>query len=142
MSYSITELCKGCGACVKVCPTDAISGEKKQRHAIDATRCIECGVCGRLCPNEGAVLNAQGQASAKMKKSEWPKPVVIRAICSSCSICVDTCPFKCLDISKPVDFPRDLTCSAYLKDDKACVGCNLCADACPQEAIYLARPAA
>ena len=77
-----------------------------------------------------------------MKRSEWPKPVVIRSICSSCGICVDTCPFQCLEISMPVDFPRDLTSSAFLKEEKACVGCNLCAEACPQEAIYLARPAA
>ncbi|MEN6474610.1 MAG: 4Fe-4S binding protein [Syntrophaceae bacterium] len=142
MPYSITEICKGCGACVKLCPVGAISGEKKQRHVIDAGKCLSCGVCGRICPNEGAVLNAQGQPSERMKRSEWPKPVVISSICSSCGICVDTCPFKCLEISEPVDFPHDLTCSAMLKDDKGCVGCNLCAEACPQEAIYLARPAA
>jgi len=125
-----------------VCPADAISGEKKQRHVIDAGKCMSCGVCGRICPNDGAVLDARGNPCERLKKSEWPKPVIIRAICSSCSICVDTCPFKCLDISNPADFPRDLASSAYLKDDKACVGCNLCAEACPQEAIYLARPAA
>jgi len=142
MSYSITELCKGCGACVKVCPMDAVSGEKKQRHIIDGSRCIECGVCGRICPNDGAILDARDRVCVKMKKSEWPKPVVIRSICTSCSICVDTCPFGCLEISQPPDFPRDLSSSAYLKEEKACVGCNVCAEACPQEAIYLARPAA
>lgn len=139
MPYRIIDTCNGCGACMKSCPVDAISGEKKAMHVIAAGKCIECGVCGRICPT-GSVLDAKGAACERMKKSEWPKPVVIRSACSSCGICVDTCPFKCLEISNPVDFPKDIASAAYLKDPKACVGCNMCADACPQEAIYLAKP--
>jgi len=49
ITYSINENCTGCGACVKACPEDAISGEKKQRHAIDQNKCIKCGACRSIC---------------------------------------------------------------------------------------------
>ena len=46
--------CTGCMACAKVCPQDAITGEKKKPHAIDPSRCIKCGMCYEAC-REGAV---------------------------------------------------------------------------------------
>ena len=49
IAYSINENCTGCMACVKACPEDAISGEKKQRHAIDCDNCIRCGACRSVC---------------------------------------------------------------------------------------------
>ncbi len=43
--------CTGCGACVEVCPVEAISIEGKKAR-IDAVRCIGCGVCVGECPME------------------------------------------------------------------------------------------
>jgi len=50
LSYKIlAEFCKGCGMCKRVCPANAISGEKKQVHTIDADVCVKCGACFETC---------------------------------------------------------------------------------------------
>jgi NADH-quinone oxidoreductase subunit F len=43
------ERCKGCGLCIKSCPTGAITGEKKKPHSIDPELCIKCGACAKAC---------------------------------------------------------------------------------------------
>lgn len=45
----IEEKCPGCGLCVKYCPTEAISGEKKKPYVIDQEKCIRCGLCVNVC---------------------------------------------------------------------------------------------
>jgi ferredoxin len=45
----IPENCTGCHACFKVCPVEAISGEKKEPHIIDQSKCIKCGMCISTC---------------------------------------------------------------------------------------------
>ena len=43
------EKCTGCGACLRACPSGAITGEKKQPHSIDVAKCIKCGACITRC---------------------------------------------------------------------------------------------
>jgi len=43
------EACRGCLACKKVCPQEAIIGERKEPHHINQDKCIKCGVCLEAC---------------------------------------------------------------------------------------------
>ena len=47
--YIDAEACTGCRACKKVCPADAIEGEKKEPHVIIDEKCIACGACLDRC---------------------------------------------------------------------------------------------
>ncbi|MFH0813571.1 MAG: NADH-quinone oxidoreductase subunit NuoF [Pseudomonadota bacterium] len=50
IEYSVDpEACTGCQVCVRVCPTGAAAGEKKQVHTIDKGTCIKCGACFESC---------------------------------------------------------------------------------------------
>lgn len=52
----IASKCIGCNACVRKCPTNAISGEKKQPHTIDTTLCIRCGACVTTCRFDAIIM--------------------------------------------------------------------------------------
>ena len=43
------EKCKGCTACARNCPVNAISGTVKNPHEIDQKACIKCGTCYEKC---------------------------------------------------------------------------------------------
>lgn len=41
--------CKGCGACLRVCPAQAVTGEKKKPHRINQDLCVHCRTCWDTC---------------------------------------------------------------------------------------------
>lgn len=134
MSYSISELCNGCGACAKMCPVAAISGEKKERHRISASLCIECGACGRICA-VSAVLDDQGKTVPRMKRSDWPKPLIQKELCTACENCVTVCPTHALAM---VDETLPLSENyAVLVQPNKCVSCGWCRDNCMFDAIIM-----
>ena len=59
-----TEVCIGCGRCVKRCPADALSLQNG-RVSLEQERCVHCGGCVRVCPvcaftaDEGYLLTGQ-----------------------------------------------------------------------------------
>ncbi|HPI92244.1 MAG TPA: 4Fe-4S binding protein [Deltaproteobacteria bacterium] len=135
MPFTITQSCVGCQACKKICPVNAISGEKKEIHVIDPVVCIECGACGRICPHT-SVLDQLGNLCAMVKRSQWKKPRVNSDECMSCNMCIETCPVNCLALSGAHDsgYPHGYP---YLKEEKACIGCGFCSLECPVEAITM-----
>ena len=56
LSYSVGEKCIGCGKCKRLCPAQAISGEKRNKHDIDHDKCIKCGQCMENCPIDAIAL--------------------------------------------------------------------------------------
>jgi len=57
IQYSISEAdCTGCGACRKVCPAQAIEGERKQSHRILLELCSKCGSCKDVCKTNAVMV--------------------------------------------------------------------------------------
>jgi NADH:ubiquinone oxidoreductase subunit F (NADH-binding)/(2Fe-2S) ferredoxin/ferredoxin len=49
VKYAITDACTGCTVCRRLCPTAAITGERKVKHVIDREKCIGCAACFDAC---------------------------------------------------------------------------------------------
>ncbi len=63
ISYEIVaDKCKSCTKCAKGCPTEAITGAKKEPYIIDAEKCIRCGLCVSACKFDAvAVTTGSGR---------------------------------------------------------------------------------
>ena len=57
ITYDIdAEACTGCQVCFRKCPTEAVSGEKKEPHVIDEEKCIKCGACFDACKFDAIII--------------------------------------------------------------------------------------
>ncbi len=52
--------CNGCRACVRVCPVEAIKGEKKEPHEIIQDLCTRCGSCIEKCRQDCIMITRVG----------------------------------------------------------------------------------
>lgn len=44
------DVCVACGACIKVCPREAISVWSGCYAVVDEKKCVGCGLCAKTCP--------------------------------------------------------------------------------------------
>lgn len=49
--------CTGCGACVDVCPVEAITLNDDAKACVNADECTDCGACVDECPSEAITLS-------------------------------------------------------------------------------------
>jgi NADP-reducing hydrogenase subunit HndC len=58
MEYFIIEAnCVGCTAGARVCPVNAITGERKEPHYINPAICIKCGACMEKCKFDAIIIH-------------------------------------------------------------------------------------
>ena len=56
LSFSIdVEKCTGCTRCLRECPVNAVIGEVRKPHSINADLCIKCGTCFDVCRFDAVV---------------------------------------------------------------------------------------
>jgi NAD-dependent dihydropyrimidine dehydrogenase PreA subunit len=53
--FILEDKCTGCGACLKLCPQQAIDAYGLI-HTIDPAKCIRCGICRDACPFEAIIV--------------------------------------------------------------------------------------
>jgi NADH-quinone oxidoreductase subunit F len=60
--YILPDKCQGCGICLRNCPAECITGDKRMVHIIDQDKCIKCGTCLEVCPDRfSAVVRVSGE---------------------------------------------------------------------------------
>ncbi len=138
MSFTISERCTGCAACVSSCPTGAIHGENRRLHVIDPARCIDCGACGVACRDE-AVFDHQGVPFSLCEPRTRALAWVDLALCSGCGWCSEVCPWDA--VSPWVLRKGDgVVVRLAAVEDSRCVACGACQVECGRGAIRLMRP--
>jgi len=51
------DLCTHCGACVAICPTEALYTDKKTMKVMfDSDKCIACELCVKACPPRAMIV--------------------------------------------------------------------------------------
>lgn len=129
---ALLESCIRCGACVEICPADAIfSLESNDKKLVgtpvidpDKAACVVCeGLqCTHVCPS-GALLPVEQPKDICMGMAEVYRPRCVRSDGEDCTICVDQCPIGDTALRFNDDGPPQV-----LED---CVGCGVCQLYCP-----------
>ncbi len=53
LEYNVDKsACNSCGACIGICPRDAIEIGEDGKAIIDQTKCNQCGKCIVICPED------------------------------------------------------------------------------------------
>lgn len=67
------KVCKGCGVCLRGCPSKAIIGEKKKPHKIIQEMCVHCRSCYDTCKFGSIKILAAGAREAELTETVTPR---------------------------------------------------------------------
>ncbi len=127
--------CKRCGACVEICPANAIfsldtdAGRAAGTPVIDPDRaaCVVCDglLCTTVCPS-GALQPIADAMAIRMGLAEVYASACVRTQGEICTRCVDSCPLGANAILFTGAGPPTVFSGG-------CVGCGVCQYYCPTQ---------
>ncbi|MCS3921453.1 energy-converting hydrogenase B subunit K [Methanococcus voltae PS] len=117
--YQTKIYCINCGACVDVCPNNALL-YKDGRILYNKNNCTLCMECVKSCP--------QGIRRVINKDSKDLKSKLV-GNCVLCEKCIQKCPEDAVEIVKR-EIPFEVI-------DESCIGCGTCAEICPNDSLTI-----
>jgi len=129
------DVCIGCGACIEICPVNAIWLETPSPIHIE-DNCVFCGLCVPTCQVTAIELLEEffetrdediyffRRNITDLRDGEFN---VNRNLCQSCGVCVNQCPVNALSLKNDeIHVNQDL-----------CISCRNCETLCPVNAIKI-----
>ena len=70
MRITDEDQCAQCGACVDICPVDALRMEEGP-PIVDDEWCIGCGLCATVCPTDSARMQLRPDRTGDLPEANW-----------------------------------------------------------------------
>lgn len=128
-----SDTCRRCGACIEICPANAIFALSEGAESIKGTPVIDpdrgaCVVCDGLqcthvCPS-GALLPLEAPQQIRMGLAQVYSSLCVRSNGEECTACVDLCPLG----KDAITFEDSGPPHVYAE---GCTGCGVCQQHCP-----------
>jgi Na+-translocating ferredoxin:NAD+ oxidoreductase subunit B len=124
--------CLGLGDCIKVCPVDAISIDKKMNVAVvNPDKCTGCGLCVEECPMNVIELVPADSKVLLLCSYEPLRNIPGRERCDNgcvhCRNCFKACEYDAIIWNEEKAIPEF--------DSAKCTLCGECIKACPTETL-------
>ena len=122
--------CVGYGDCADICPSEAITMDKKGLPVVNHSLCTGCGLCVDSCPRNVIVLAPlEKQVMALCVNKNKGKEVkdACKTGCFTCMLCVKKCPKNAIQMEHNLP----------VIDRNLCDLCGICVEVCPMKTIKL-----